>query len=112
VYVIGGRSVAQIVKRPGAGEFRAHTHRGGTFERADLDAAAADLAGSTVALVSGRFGVDLPYARVDVLWLDGRWVVSELELIEPGLNFHLDSAIATAYVDAMLDALDAREVQP
>ena len=35
--------------------------------------------------VAARFGVDVPYGRVDLLRLTARWVIGEIEITEPGL---------------------------
>ena len=52
-----------------------------------------------VAAVAARLGADLSYARVDLMTYDGRWVISELELIEPGLYLDVIPANADAFAD-------------
>jgi hypothetical protein len=51
-----------------------------------------------------RFGRPMDYLRVDLLRWGGGWVVSELELIEPGL--YLD--VSPANAEPFADLLDAR----
>jgi hypothetical protein len=100
VYVFGGRAVSQFDKRPAAGELRVQEEYGGTTVRADLDPARAALAERAVA-VSGAPA----YARVDVLRWRGEWVVSELELVEPGLYLEVDPVNAAPFADLVADVL-------
>ena len=57
-----------------------------------------------------RTGADLAYARVDLMvWRDA-WVVSELELIEPGLYLDVAPENAERFAGAVVRRLgDARE---
>jgi glutathione synthase/RimK-type ligase-like ATP-grasp enzyme len=103
VYVMARRAVAQIVKRPppGSDDIRVHEHRGGRYEAVPLTPALVEVAERAIAEVSRRFGVAVPYARVDFLDHDGSWAVSELELIEPSLYVNHEPRLAPAYVDAV-----------
>lgn len=86
VFVLDGIPVTQAVKLPGPGEIRVHGRYGGSTEAAELGAEAAVLAVETVNSAEDLLGAELPYARVDAMRLDdGRLVVSELEVTEPGL---------------------------
>ena len=94
VFVFGGRAVSQVDKHPGGDEIRIHDAYGGRSAAAPLDPERAALAEAAVAAV-GHLGLRVPaYARVDVMRWQGAWVVSELELIEPGLflDIHPDNA--------------------
>ena len=101
VFVMGGVAVAQVGKRPVAGELRVHEHFGGTSSPEVMDAALAALAERAVLAVGDLFSTQLPYGRVDVVEHDGGWLVSELELTEPSLYVAVDPAIAAAYVNAI-----------
>jgi glutathione synthase/RimK-type ligase-like ATP-grasp enzyme len=102
VFVLGGAAVAQVDKVPGAGEIRVHEHLGGRSRAVDLGAEQAALAEAAVAAACRRLDTDLSYARVDMMRWDGRWAVSELELIEPGLYLDIDPANAPRFVEAVL----------
>lgn len=86
IFVLDGIPVTQAVKRPGPGEIRVHEQHGGSTQAAELGAEAAVLAVETVNAAEDLLAAELPYARVDAMRLDdGRLVVSELEVTEPGL---------------------------
>jgi hypothetical protein len=55
-----------------------------------------------------RFGRRLDYLRVDLLWWEGEWVVSELELIEPGLYLDVAPGNAGPFVDLVAARMPAR----
>ena len=103
VYVFGGsfggRAVSQVDKRAGGGEIRVHEYHGGRSMLADLGAEQAALAEAAVRAAQKRLDTDLAYARVDMMVWDGRWAVSELELIEPGLYLDIDPANAERFAD-------------
>ena len=104
VVVLGSAAVAQVDKVAGAGDVRVHDEHGGSSRAVPVDPEAAALALAAVAAAEKILGHPLDYARVDLLELDGRLVVSELELIEPG--FYLDLVATSA--DAFADVVAAR----
>ncbi len=85
VFVLGGRAVSQVVKHPVGEEIRVHEMYGGSTRVVDLDPGAGELADHAIAEVERLRGFDLAYARVDLMRLNGDWVIGELELTEPGL---------------------------
>ncbi len=94
VFVLGGRAVSQVDKRPGGPggpggtgctEFRVHEQYGGSTRAVPLEPAAERAALAAVAAAAELLGRPLDYGRVDLMELDGRLVVGEVELIEPGL---------------------------
>jgi glutathione synthase/RimK-type ligase-like ATP-grasp enzyme len=99
VYVFGGRAVSQLRKLPAAREVRVQEEYGGRAEAVPLDEDAAALAELAVAAAGARVGGRPAYARVDLLRLAGRLVVSELELIEPGLYLDLLPENAEAFAE-------------
>ncbi|WP_170981550.1 ATP-grasp domain-containing protein [Nocardioides dongxiaopingii] len=105
VFVLDGRPVSQAVKRTGGHDVRVHERHGGTTTAVPLDAAAARLAVDAVAAASARTGADLVYARVDLLHRDGRLVVSEVEVTEPGLYLPILPVNATALAAALATRL-------
>lgn len=105
LYVFGDRTVSQFDKRPGPGEVRVHEQYGGRTDRVPVDAERAELAQAAVAAVE-RLGLARPaYARVDLMHWEGAWVVSEVELIEPGLYLDVDPVNAEPFAELVADAL-------
>ena len=94
VVVFDSRAVAQVDKQPGGGEIRVHEHHGGRTTRVDLDPERARVAEQAVRDAAALRGADLAYARVDLMQWEGAWVVSELELIEPGLYLDVQPEVA------------------
>ena len=105
VYVFGGRATSQVDKLPGAEEIRVHEEYGGSSVPAPLDPGRAALGERAVAWVGERFGRAPAYARIDVMRWQDAWVVSELELIEPGLYLDVDPTIAERFADAVVELL-------
>lgn len=101
VMVFDGRAVAQVDKLPGSGEIRVHELYGGSTTRVELDPERAQVAERAVRAAAAQQGADLAYARVDLMRWEGAWVVSELELIEPGLHLDVHRGIADSFA-AML----------
>jgi glutathione synthase/RimK-type ligase-like ATP-grasp enzyme len=102
VYVFDGVAVSRVDKLPGSGEIRVHELYGGATRRGDLDPETAGLAERAVASTAERLGrADLAYARVDLMRYDGRLVVSELELIEPGLYLDVLPGNAEPFADVV-----------
>jgi glutathione synthase/RimK-type ligase-like ATP-grasp enzyme len=98
---IGGALSHVLRKRPARGDFRAHGIYGGTVVAAE--APADDLA--QLEAIVARLPFDLLYARIDVVRVDGRLAVLELELIEPMLYFDLAPGSAGRLADATLARL-------
>jgi glutathione synthase/RimK-type ligase-like ATP-grasp enzyme len=105
VYVLDGRAVAQIDKAVAGDEVRVHELYGGSSRPADLEPGRASLAEQAVRVAAMKRDADLAYARVDLMSHDGRWLVSELELIEPGLYLDVDPSIADRFADLVADRL-------
>ncbi|WP_377321135.1 RimK family alpha-L-glutamate ligase [Pimelobacter simplex] len=105
VYVFGGAAVAQVDKVAADGEVRVHELYGGSSRPVPLDGARAAVAADAVRVAADRRGADLAYARVDLMVWDGAWVVSELELIEPGLYLDVDPANADRFADLVASRL-------
>ena len=101
VYVIGGEAVGQVRKVPAVGEIRVHEHLGGRYQRALLDPRLARRAREVAEVAERLVGARITYARVDLLLWDGRWRVSEVELIEPSLYLSLVPENAAALAAAV-----------
>ncbi|MPZ94437.1 MAG: hypothetical protein GEU96_05835 [Propionibacteriales bacterium] len=108
VYVINGVPVAAAVKRPARGEIRVHEEYGGETLPDALTPETTELAVGALRAVEERFGVRLPYARADLMRLDdGAQVLSELELVEPGLYAEVLPSVPVAYAAGMAAVLQA-----
>ena len=105
VVVLDGQARTQVDKVPGAGEVRVHTEHGGRSTLVDVAPEAERLALAAVRAAETLLEQRLDYARVDMMQLDGRLVVSELELIEPGLYLDLAPGSAGPFADLVLDRL-------
>ncbi len=110
LFVLDGRVVSQVDK-VAAGEddeVRVHPRYGGLMVPVDPDPAAVALAEQIVAVVGEQHGAPLPHGRVDLLEVDGRLCVSEVEVIEPGLYLDLVPGNAAAFAATVVRALGAR----
>lgn len=108
VFVMDGRAVCQVDKRPGgadAAEIRVHEEYGGSTVAVPLDADAGRAALAAMAAAERLTGHPLDYGRVDLMELDGRLVVSEVELIEPGLYLPEVPDNAERFADLVLARL-------
>ena len=103
VFVFGGQAISKVRKLPGPGSILVHEHLGGTYLALPLDAEAADLAIRVVEGASDILERHLSYARVDMMRMpDDHLVVSELELVEPGLYLDVLPGNADAFADVVL----------
>lgn len=101
VVVLGGRAVTQVDKVPAPGEIRVHEQHGGRSDGVAVTCEAGELAVRAMAAAEALVGHQLDYGRVDLMELDGALVVSELELIEPGLYLELGPQAGEAFADVV-----------
>jgi len=85
-------------RRPAPGEFRVNTQYGGSMEAATLPAAIVQDMASVLGLLPGP----ALYARVDGVAVDGRFVLMEVEVNEPGLGLDLVAGAADRFAEAIL----------
>jgi glutathione synthase/RimK-type ligase-like ATP-grasp enzyme len=108
VFVLGGRVVSQVRKVPAPGEIRVHEEYGGREEPVEVTDEAAELALRAVDVAEKLLDTALPYVRADLMRMDdGRLVVSELELVEPGLYLDVVPGNAAAFAEAVAGLLRA-----
>jgi glutathione synthase/RimK-type ligase-like ATP-grasp enzyme len=93
-----------VVKRPKPGDFRVQEEWGGSTERREPPAWLVEQAEAAVRAT----GFDLLYARVDGFARDGRFLLGELELIEPQLYFLFGRESAGALAAALARRLAGR----
>ncbi len=103
IYVLAGQAVAQVDKTAAGDEIRVHEMYGGSSRPVPLDQGRAGVAERAVRTAAALRDADLAYARVDLMQWEGDWVVSELELIEPGLYLDVSPEIAEPFADLVAD---------
>lgn len=101
IFVLGGHPTAQVDKLPSTTDIRVHEQFGGTSRPVSLDPEAARLAAEAVAVTTELLGAELVYARVDLMRHEGRLVVSEVEVTEPGLYLDVRPQNADPFADAL-----------
>ncbi|GAA1442421.1 hypothetical protein GCM10009641_56990 [Mycobacterium cookii] len=109
VYVIDGRITQRFDKQPGAGDVRVNEEFGGRVRAADTGDVA-DLVMQAYDDLAARFARPMDYLRVDLLRWQDAWVVSELELIEPGLYLDVSTANAGPFADLVAARTRPRSV--
>jgi glutathione synthase/RimK-type ligase-like ATP-grasp enzyme len=101
VFVIDGRVVGQVLKTPAVGEFRVHEELGGRARTTALTDEAGDISSRAYAATERILGLELAYARIDLLRHEGRLVVTEVEITEPGLYLDVAPEIAEPFAEAV-----------
>ena len=99
VFVLAGEVISQVDKLPAGDEVRVHEEFGGASRPVPLDPSVAAVALAADDWLTHRFGRRLDYVRVDLLLYAEQWVVSELELIEPGLYLDVLPSNAAPFAD-------------
>lgn len=107
LFYFGGRLSHSIIKRPAAGDFRVQDQYGGYEEAIEAPTDSLQLAEQALAVTSKITGTDsLAYARVDMLRDGvGRFLLMELELIEPSLFLHFAPDRGAAFASALLSKI-------
>ena len=94
---LGGEYSHAVLKRPRRGDFRVQSELGGAVVVEAPSPALIRQAEAVVAHIPGPW----LYARMDACDERGTLVLMELELIEPTLFFHADSAAAGRFAEAL-----------
>lgn len=97
----GGAFSHAVLKRPARGDYRVQAQYGGSAELSSPpDAILAAARAALAASVSATGGPPIDYARVDGVIVDGRFLLMEIELIEPYLHLgvHVPAAARLATV--------------
>lgn len=81
----GGEFSHAVIKRPAAGDYRVQSQYGGRTDAIEPDAATLAAAKHALATCATLGLGDAGYARVDGVVVNGRFLLMELELIEPFL---------------------------
>lgn len=83
-----------VIKRPAEGDYRVQGEHGGSAEPAQPDGSILAAAERALAAVAAIGHGDHAYVRVDGVVSDGRFLIMELELIEPFLHLAAHPAAA------------------
>ena len=97
----GGKFSHAVLKRPSAGEFRVQSQFGGNYTALNVS----DELLATAQKIIAAFGGELIYARVDGIIADGKFLLMELELIEPDLYLDYANGAKERYIAALEAAL-------
>jgi glutathione synthase/RimK-type ligase-like ATP-grasp enzyme len=87
-----------LLRRPAPGDFRVNWQYGGSMEATALDPAIV----RDMAFVLALLPAPALYARVDGVAVDGRFVLMEVEVNEPGLGLDLVDGAAGRFAEAIL----------
>lgn len=98
-----GRYSHAVIKRPKSGDFRVQHDFGGSEESTEPPRPVIEAASRAVAAVEA---VPL-YARVDGVERNGRFLLMELELLEPALFLKLGTGAAERFAQAIKTALES-----
>lgn len=103
LFYFGGTYSHAITKRPAAGDFRVQEEHGGALASITPPPDLLEAGNAAIEAI----GKTLLYARVDLVRHENRWLLMELELIEPSLYFNMDpdspARFARAFSDWMHD---------
>jgi glutathione synthase/RimK-type ligase-like ATP-grasp enzyme len=99
----GGKYSHTIIKKPREGDFRVQQMFGGTIETVSPDQIYIDVAERYIS----RYAKDSLYARVDGLIVDGRFMLMELELVEPFLYLSYHPDAVEKYYTALKEKLSS-----
>ena len=94
---LGGEFSHAVLKRPASGDFRVQSIHGGTVSRAKPRDEWVSQARAALVPVTDPW----LYARVDGCIVDGRFVLVELEMLEPDLFFNLAPEAARRFADSL-----------
>lgn len=94
-----------VLKRPKSGDFRVQQEFGGSTQVIQPPVEILELAQKVLCQVSDP----LLYARVDIVHLNGRAVLMELELIEPQLFFGMDEQAPRRFANAVARFLERQD---
>lgn len=94
-----------VLKRPTQGDYRVQEQHGGSTAPAEPDAAIVAAAADTLRAVAALEHRALAYARVDGVVVDGRFLLMELEVIEPSLFLADRPDAAERFAQHLLDCL-------
>jgi glutathione synthase/RimK-type ligase-like ATP-grasp enzyme len=106
--VIDGQVVRSVRKSVASGDWRVQREFGGSVAALDVDSDQRALAEACVAHIARRCGERPHYLRLDLMADDSRWLVSEIEMIEPVLYADLYPDVAERLIATLAPARGRR----
>lgn len=100
IYFSNGYSYS-VRKVPKKGEYRVQFDFGGVYHFEDVDPEIKVICDR----ISNHIGKKLLYQRFDGLWRNGRFLIMEVELIEPDLYLNLSDEAKNQWVDSLIRML-------
>jgi glutathione synthase/RimK-type ligase-like ATP-grasp enzyme len=100
---LGGAFSHGLRRAPASGEFRVNSRYGGRTETVALD----DETIEAMSRVLRMLPSEPLYARIDGVRRDGRFVLMEVEVNEPGLGLHLAPGAGDRFAEALLRRMGA-----
>ena len=88
---------------PEKGEYRVQFDFGGKYHFGEVDPSIKIICDR----ISHYIGNKLLYQRVDGLWRNGRFLIMEVELIEPDLYLNLSDIAKNQWVDSIIGVLES-----
>ncbi|MGH7658661.1 MAG: ATP-grasp domain-containing protein, partial [Gemmatimonadales bacterium] len=105
---LGGAFSHAVMKRPRPGDFRVQPEHGGTVDPVEAGAELINAAQAALQAIPGEW----LYARVDGCLMDGRFCITEVELVEPSLFLITSPGAPDRAADAIEAALGLRPGRP
>lgn len=94
-----------VIKRPASGDYRVQGEFGGTAEAIDPDAGVIASASRAVQAAAAIGHADVAYARVDGVMVQARFLLMELEMIEPFLHLGMRPDAAERFAQNLMARL-------
>ena len=91
-----------VTKVPPKGEYRVQFDYGGIYHFGDVNPTIKTICDR----ISSRFADKLLYQRVDGVWRDGKFLIMEVELIEPDLYLNLSNEAKKQWVESLIGKLN------
>ena len=101
-----------VIKRPAAGDYRVQSEFGGSAEPIQPSAATLAAADRALAAVAAIGHGDHAYVRVDGVICEGRFLIMELELIEPFLHLGSHPQAAERLAQHVAERIDHNRRSP
>jgi hypothetical protein len=101
---LGGEFSHAVLKRAALGDFRVQAAYGGTAISSDPQDGWLDQVRSILNTVSGPW----LFARVDGCIVDGRFMLVELEMLEPDLFLNLNAAAPARFAESLMRVMGSR----
>lgn len=105
VIYFDGRFSHAICKRPRSGDYRVQPDFGGSALALEANSSVKAGAQACLAAIDNLGYGDHTYARIDGIVRDGRFLLMEVELIEPALFLRSSPLAAATFADAILAAI-------